>query len=147
MRPQILEKYTTGVLIWGKLGGRHRLEHVIMLQPVGQAHPRNLMVLPNCTAQFYRAKGFLFFLFSINCRSPATEAGLLQTSTSIPTDMAHYREELMLSLSSARDLASKNIVKAQEKYMYRHHYDLKVRQRDFKINEWMLIEFPKAESG
>ena len=85
-----------------------------------------------------------FLLFGIDCRSP-TEVALLPTSTSAPTDVTDYREELMLSLSSARDLASKNIVKAQEKY--KHYYDLKVRQRDFKMGEWVLIKFPQEESG
>jgi len=56
-----------------------------------------------------------FLLFGVDLRSP-TEAALLPTTPLQPTDVSDYREELVLSLSSARDSAAKCIRKAQKKY-------------------------------
>ena len=46
-----------------------------------------------------------FLLYGIDCRSP-TEAAYLPTEDVHPTDVEDYREELMLLLSSARQLAA-----------------------------------------
>ena len=53
-----------------------------------------------------------FLLFGVDCRSP-TEAAYLPADDTCPTDLEDYREELMLSLKSARELASSCIQKAQ----------------------------------
>ena len=56
-----------------------------------------------------------FLLFGVDCRSP-TEAAYLPATKVHPTDVQDYKEELMLSLSSARQLAASSIQKAQAKY-------------------------------
>ena len=53
-----------------------------------------------------------FLLYGVDCRSP-TEAAYLPTSEMIPVDVRDYREELMISLTSARDLAAEAIRRAQ----------------------------------
>ena len=53
-----------------------------------------------------------FLLFGLDCRTP-TEAAYLPVTEISPTDVSDYREELMTSLTSARDLAAKAIRKAQ----------------------------------
>ena len=55
-----------------------------------------------------------FLLFGLDCRSPI-EATLLLTLPLLPTDISDYREELLLSLSSARNLAEQSIRQAQKK--------------------------------
>ena len=54
-----------------------------------------------------------FLLFGVDCRTP-TEAAYLPTTDVSPTDVKNYKEELMLSLSSARELAASCIRKAQD---------------------------------
>ena len=85
-----------------------------------------------------------FFLFGLDCRSP-TEAALLPTHPLEPTDISDYREELMLSLSAARDLAAKSIHRAQRKY--KTQYDRKATQHKYRIGDWVLVRFPNEESG
>ena len=75
-----------------------------------------------------------FLLFGLDCRSP-TEATLLPTHPLEPTDISNYREELMLSLSSAR----------QRKY--KTQYDRKATQHKYQIGDWVLVRFPNEESG
>ena len=53
-----------------------------------------------------------FLLFGIVLRTP-TEAAYLPPSSVQPADVNDYSEELMLSLSSAREIAAANIQKAQ----------------------------------
>ena len=48
------------------------------------------------------------FLLGIDCRTP-TVAALLQPQKLEPTEVADYREELILSLSTARKLAAESI--------------------------------------
>ena len=62
-----------------------------------------------------------------------------------PTDVADYREKLMLTLSSARELASKCIERAQRRYKNQH--DRKATQTQYKIGEWVLVRFPHEETG
>ena len=57
----------------------------------------------------------LFLLFDVDCRTP-TEAAYLPMTDVSAMDVTDYREELMLSLSSARQLAVKYIQKAQARY-------------------------------
>ena len=65
----------------------------------------------------------------------------LRTSTSV----CDYREQLILSLSSARELAVFHIRKAQQHY--KKYYDLRANPKTFKLGNWVLIRFPHEESG
>ncbi len=53
-----------------------------------------------------------FLLFGLDWRSP-TEAAILPPTPLQLTDVADYRQELVLSLSSARELSAKNIRTSQ----------------------------------
>lgn len=77
-----------------------------------------------------------FLLCGLNFRSP-TEAAYLPNSEMVPVDIRDYREELMVSLTSARDLAAKAIRRAQAQY--KHHYDKHARQKDLKKGDWVLV--------
>ena len=78
-----------------------------------------------------------FLLFGVDCRSP-TEAAFLPTSAlNQPVDVEDYREQLMLSLTSARKLAHKNIQRAQKRYKEQH--DRRATHRHYKIGDWVLI--------
>ena len=62
-----------------------------------------------------------------------TEAALLPSESVTPVDLSDYREQLMISLSSARKLAASSICKAQEKYQ--HQYDKKAQPVPFKLGD------------
>ena len=85
-----------------------------------------------------------FLLFGVDCRTP-TEAAYLPTTDVSPTDVGNYKEELMLSLSSARELAASCIRKAQDKY--KRSYDRRVREVTMRVGDWVLVCFPQDESG
>ena len=85
-----------------------------------------------------------FLLFGVDCRSP-TEAAYLPADDTCPTDLEDYREELMLSLKSARELASSCIQKAQRQY--KEQYDRRAREKTLRVGAWVLIYFPQDESG
>jgi transposase InsO family protein len=85
-----------------------------------------------------------FLMFRMELRSP-TEAALLPTESVEPADVSDYREQLMISLSSARELAASSIHAAQKKY--KHHYDKKTRPVPFRLGDWVLVRFPQEESG
>ena len=85
-----------------------------------------------------------FLLYGIDCRSP-TEAAYLPTEDIHPTDVEDYREELMLSLTSARQLAAGCIQKAQ--WRYKDQYDRRTRRKPLCVGSWVLIHFPQDESG
>lgn len=85
-----------------------------------------------------------FLLFETDLRMP-TEAAFLPPSSVIPTDVDDYREELMFSLSSAREIATQNIQKSQKQY--KKHYDAKATSAKFKVGQWVLVRFPQEESG
>ena len=85
-----------------------------------------------------------FLLFGVDCRSP-TEAAYLPATKVHPTDVQDYKEELMLSLSSARQLAASSIQKAQVKY--KEQYDRKTKETTFRVGDWILVRFPQDESG
>ena len=61
------------------------------------------------------------------------------------TAVKDYREELMLTLSSARQAALESIRKAQQRY--KTQYDRKTDGYQYKIGDWVLIRFPSEESG
>ena len=85
----------------------------------------------------------LYLLFGFDCRTP-TEAALLPPTEIEPTDLVDYREELTVSLSSARELAAQVIRQAQK---YKRNYDKKAACRDYRIGEWVLVKFPADETG
>lgn len=84
-----------------------------------------------------------FLLFGVDCRSP-TEAALLPTEPLEPTDVADYREELVLSLSSARAVAVEAIKKAQGRY--KAQYDKKSHPVNYRVGDWVLVRFPQEET-
>ena len=85
-----------------------------------------------------------FLLYGVDCRSP-TEAAYLPPEEVYHTDVEDYREELMLTLSSARQLAASCIQRAQMKY--KEQYDRKAKETTLRIGDWVLIRFPQDESG
>ena len=60
-------------------------------------------------------------------------------------EITDYREELILSLASARQLANETIQEAQRKY--KAQFDRKVKPDRFRAGEWVLIMFPHEELG
>ena len=60
-------------------------------------------------------------------------------------DVMEYREELVLSLSSARELTAANIKIAQK--AYKHQYDKHAAPTNFKVGDLVLVKFPHEESG
>ena len=69
----------------------------------------------------------------------------LPPTTVEPADLNDYREKLMLTLSSARELAAEPISSAQKKY--KKNYDRRSRVTSYKLGVWVLIQFPHGESG
>lgn len=85
-----------------------------------------------------------FLLFGFDCRTP-TEAALLPPSPIKPAAVADYREQVILTLSTARELAAKSIQKAQKRY--KALYDRKAAIPPLKAGDWVLVKFPHEESG
>jgi len=85
-----------------------------------------------------------YLLFGYDCRSP-TEAAFLPVELQGCTDTMEYREELVLSLASARELAAANIKRAQDHY--KKQYDRHATPRDYDIGDLVLVKFPHEESG
>ena len=85
-----------------------------------------------------------FLLFGWDSKSP-TEAAFMPPHDTTPTVVADYREELMLSLSLARESALENIRKAQARY--KAQYDRKSSEPCYRVGDWVLIRFPSDESG
>ena len=56
------------------------------------------------------------------------------------TELNDYSEELLLSLSVAREVVALHIGGAQVKYKKFH--DKKAKLSTFKIGEWVLVRFP-----
>ena len=73
------------------------------------------------------------------------EAAFLTVPECIPVEISDYKQELMLSLSSARELAQQSIRKAQQRC--KTQYDKKSMTPDLKIGEWVLVRFPQEETG
>ena len=79
-----------------------------------------------------------FLLFGMELRSP-TKAALLPAESVEPADFSDYREQLMMSLSSARELAASSICAAQRKY--KRQYDKKSRPYplDLEIGSYFVF--------
>ena len=80
----------------------------------------------------------------MDCRTP-TEAALLKPSSLQPGDIQDYREELSLSLSSAREIAAKAVQKAQQRY--KASYDSKLKPITYRVSDWVMAKFPADETG
>ena len=85
-----------------------------------------------------------FLLYGLDCRT-LTEAALLPAHVVEPTEVSDYREELVLSLSTARRQAAEAIQMAQTKY--KASYDRRSRDMDYQIGDWVLVRFPQDETG
>ena len=83
-------------------------------------------------------------MYGFDCRHP-TEAALLPPKALGPTDVSDYREELILSLSSARALANKTNTQAQSRQ--KAQYDKRAVSPKLKVGDWVLIYFPEDETG
>lgn len=85
-----------------------------------------------------------FLLYGTDCRTPMEAVYLSSTELSM-TDVSDYRQELICSLSSARELAAVHIQKAQQKY--KSQYDKKTYEVKCQVGDWVLVRFPQEESG
>ena len=85
-----------------------------------------------------------FLLFGLDCHSP-TEACLLPPSTVQSVVVNDYQEEMMLSLSSARQLASATLQETQKRY--KRTYDRCARPGQYCVGDWIMVCFPQDESG
>ena len=85
-----------------------------------------------------------FLLFGWDLRSP-TEAAFMKPADLVSSTVEDYREEVMLSLSSARELAVESVQKAQKRY--KKFYDRDAKQIDYRVGDWIFIRFPADESG
>ncbi len=87
-----------------------------------------------------------FLLYGVDCRSP-TEAALMPPSdaTVKDLDIADYREQVVMTLSSARETAVQARRKAQGRY--KRNYDKKAKCSSFKVGDWVFVRFPQEESG
>ena len=61
------------------------------------------------------------------------------------TDVEEYREELILSLSSARELAATNVQAVQQRYKQQYHKT--ACRADYRVGDWVLVLFPAEETG
>ena len=85
-----------------------------------------------------------FLLYGFDCRSP-TEAALLPRRRVEPVAVDNYREEAMLALSQARDLAVKSVRRAQKRY--KAQYDKSATPSEVKVGDWVFVHFPQEEMG
>ena len=58
-------------------------------------------------------------MYGLDCKG-LTEAAFLPLNMVQPTDFTDYREELKMSLTNARSLATAHIRRAQKKYKDQH---------------------------
>lgn len=77
-------------------------------------------------------------------RSP-TEDALLPPCDLEGADLSDYREELVLSLSSAREHAVSSVREVQK--WYKRQYDRKARAVPLRCGDWALVRFPQDKSG
>ena len=85
-----------------------------------------------------------FLLYGFDCRSP-TEAAYLPGNEVNPTDVSDYREELMTSLTSAREIAAKTIQRAQVRY--KNSMIAKPSSRTSSSEIGYSCAFPKRKRG
>ena len=69
----------------------------------------------------------------------------MPVSTLEAVEVSDYREQLVLSLSTAREMAAESIRRAQAKY--KRVYDRGTRTADFQVGDWVLVKMPQDEVG
>ena len=79
-----------------------------------------------------------YLLFGYDCRFP-TEAALLPSTPLSVTNVSDYREELVLTLSNARNIAMKTNLECQRRY--KEQYDKTAVTPKFQIGDWVLVHF------
>ena len=84
-----------------------------------------------------------FLAFGVDPRTPP-EAAWIFSAPLFPTDLRDYREQLIGSLSSARELAATQIRAAQGQYK---RYDQGTKETRLRVGDWVLIRFPAEETG
>ena len=77
-------------------------------------------------------------MFCVDLKS-STEAAFLPPEYLCEADVSDYKEELVLSLSSARELAVNKTCKAQQSY--KKQIDKKARQFPLKVGDWVFAFF------
>ena len=87
-----------------------------------------------------------FLLFGTDLRSPS-EAALSPSSSMSPVGLKDYREQLVLSLSSARELAACTIQAEQQKSKVRYDRNHQVSNQQYQVGDWVLVRFPHEETG
>ena len=87
-----------------------------------------------------------FLLLGHDCRTP-TEACYLPDTPAQVTSVEDYREELVLSLTSARNLAAQSIQKAQERYKRNYDKRSMYTTTPLRVGDWVLVHMPQDESG
>ena len=86
-----------------------------------------------------------FLLFGMDLRTP-TEAAILPPTPLEPGNVEDYREELILNLSTARQLAVASLKRSQQRA--KTWYDrTKSMTKSVRVGEWVLIRFPHEETG
>ena len=85
-----------------------------------------------------------FLLFVMDCRTP-TEAAFLPPFSGDPVNQSEFRETLILTLASARELALTQIKKSQAKY--KKYYDRRSTPISLKQGDLVLVKFPHEETG
>ena len=85
-----------------------------------------------------------FLVYGLDCRSP-TEAALHPPHLIQPINVSDYRQELTLSLATARNLAAESIQKVQ--CWYKTQYNKKARTTDYCVGDWVIVHNPQEESG
>ena len=61
------------------------------------------------------------------------------------TEISEYREEMVITLSSARALVMNSNQKSQRQY--KQQYDKKATTPKFHVVDWVLVYFPQDETG
>ena len=87
-----------------------------------------------------------FLLLGHDCRTPTEACYLPDTPTQVGS-VEEYREELMISLTSARDLAAESIRKAQERYKRTYDRRATYTTTPLRSGDWVLVHMPQDEAG
>ena len=85
-----------------------------------------------------------YLLFGYDTRSPL-EAELLPPTECHGGSVEEYREQLVTSLQSARDLAANEVKRAQKRY--KTTFDKKAKQPDYRAGDLVLVYFPQEDTG
>ena len=85
-----------------------------------------------------------FLLYGFDCRTP-TEAALLPPKPLKAANVSDYREQMMLTLSSARSLAKEVNRGSQRRYKAQH--DRSARDFKIRVGDWVLVYFAQDETG